>query len=273
MAANPNRDVLVASLRVPNYCWSWCAYARSGLCCGCVRNGRSRCRGLPIVPRIRPRGDRTPAARAVGMRPAEGRILPDGSRGTTAFRTERCGGSRIRARPRVESPAPPIRTLAALVTCAAAAVEIDPALRRVYAYLQDNSAAGYASPWLASALFTGERPAMIAPHSPLIEWRLARPTAGSASPWGHRTRPTIDPSLVFWLLGRTARDAALDSAVRLPLRVCSAASLAFIPNSFTPCRNFSARSTAPRSRSNYWRRRAPARERLRANWRRPSAAI
>ena len=37
----------------------------------------------------------------------------------------------------------------------AIAIEVDPQLQRVYAYLHDNATMGYATPWLAANLFSG----------------------------------------------------------------------------------------------------------------------
>jgi AAA+ superfamily predicted ATPase len=97
----------------------------------------------------------------------------------------------------------------------AVAVQIDPSLRRVYAYLHDDPAAAYASPWLAAALFTEETPALIGPQSPLVRWRLARPNEGVASSWESDAAWIADPYVVLWLLGRAVADPALEPAARL----------------------------------------------------------
>ena len=94
----------------------------------------------------------------------------------------------------------------------AVAAEIDPPLRRVYAYLHDDAAAGHATPWLASTLFHGEGPALLDPQSPLVQWRLAHTTEAGAGAWAAHAPWTADPYIVFWLLGRPTNDPALEFA-------------------------------------------------------------
>ena len=97
----------------------------------------------------------------------------------------------------------------------AAAVEIDPPLRRVYAYLHDDAAAAYASPWLVSLLFPENPFVQPDPQSPLVQWRLARPAEDAASPWAANAPWTADAHIVFWLLGRNGPDPVVESAAEL----------------------------------------------------------
>jgi len=107
--------------------------------------------------------------------------------------------------------------LLALAVC----VEIEPSMRRVYGYLHDDAGAGYATCWLASALFSHAAPALLDRNSALAQWRLARiadthSAAGAAqAPW------TADGYIVSWLLGRSAIDPALEMAAQ-PLRTQAA---------------------------------------------------
>jgi adenylate kinase family enzyme len=55
--------------------------------------------------------------------------------------------------------------------CCAAALEADPYLGRVYAYLHDQPEWTHATPWLAAELFDGE-PVSPGPGSPLRRWQL-----------------------------------------------------------------------------------------------------
>ena len=94
----------------------------------------------------------------------------------------------------------------------AAAAEIDPGLRRVYAYLHDDASAAYASPWLAAAVFGGKRAAPADPRSPLLHWRLARPAEGATSPWAAQAPWIADPYILSLVQGGAAPDPALEGA-------------------------------------------------------------
>ena len=99
-----------------------------------------------------------------------------------------------------------------------AAVEIDPGLRRVYAYLHDEASAAYASPWLAATVLGEGGAALIDPQSPLLHWRLARPTEGAASPWAAQAAWTADPYILFLVQGSAAPDTVLEGAAQdLPI--------------------------------------------------------
>ena len=95
----------------------------------------------------------------------------------------------------------------------AVAVEIDPPLRRVYAYLHDDAGAGHATPWLASTLFPGDAAVILDPQSPLVRWRLAHSGDAGSGAWAANAPWIAEPYIVFWLLGRAAPDPALEFAV------------------------------------------------------------
>jgi hypothetical protein len=80
----------------------------------------------------------------------------------------------------------------------AAAVSLDPSLRRVYAYIHDDVTADQATPWLASILY-GHPPQVLSRRSPLCHWRLATPHDDPLSPWSAHTPWMADPHIVLWL--------------------------------------------------------------------------
>ena len=95
------------------------------------------------------------------------------------------------------------------------AVEIDPLLRRVYGYLQDDAAATYATPWLAGALFQCSSGARLGWDSALLRWRLARPLEGVLNPWALTAPWVADPHLVLWVLQGACPDPALGAALQI----------------------------------------------------------
>lgn len=95
------------------------------------------------------------------------------------------------------------------------AVEVDPLLRRVYGYLHDDAGAGYATPWLASALFQWPSGVRFGLDSALLRWRLARPLDSALNPWAITTAWTADPHLVLWLTQGPCLDPALAGGVQM----------------------------------------------------------
>jgi AAA+ superfamily predicted ATPase len=100
------------------------------------------------------------------------------------------------------------------------ALEIDPGLRRVCGYLNDDAAACHATPFLAAALFGRPVGGLVGPGSALVRWRLARPS-DVPSPWSPAAPWAVD-SFVVALVGQalagepcTAEDPALAGAARL----------------------------------------------------------
>src|SRR5262249_43082337 len=100
-------------------------------------------------------------------------------------------------------------------------VEIEPGLKRVCGYLDDDAAACHATPLLAATLFGWAPGVLVGPGSPLLRWRLARPV-DSPSPWSLTAAWTVDPflvSLVARMLapaeGPPVEDPVLGGAVRL----------------------------------------------------------
>ncbi len=95
----------------------------------------------------------------------------------------------------------------------AVAVSLDPSLRRVYAYLHDDTTADQATPWLASILY-GHPPQMLSRQSSLYHWRLAWPVEGSGSPWSANAPWTADAHIVLWLSNGPCIDPALAESAR-----------------------------------------------------------
>jgi AAA+ superfamily predicted ATPase len=97
----------------------------------------------------------------------------------------------------------------------AIAVAVDPTLRRVYGYLQDDATAGYATPYLAASLFQWTGWQSFTPQSAMVRWQLAYPSPESRTPWVNTTAWVADPAIVTWLLQGTGLDPALAHAVQL----------------------------------------------------------
>lgn len=95
----------------------------------------------------------------------------------------------------------------------AVAAERDPLLRRVYGYLHDDATAGYATPWLAAALFQWPAGVTLGPHSALGHWRIARPFEGANNPWAASAAWMADPHIVLWIVDGVHLDPALGAAV------------------------------------------------------------
>lgn len=97
----------------------------------------------------------------------------------------------------------------------AIAVAVDPSLRRVYGYLQDDATAGYATLHLVASLFQWPGWQSFTPQSPLVHWQLAYPALESRTPWANTTAWVADPAIVTWVLQGTGLDPALGHAVHL----------------------------------------------------------
>lgn len=95
----------------------------------------------------------------------------------------------------------------------AVAVETDPLLRRVYAYLHDDATATYPTPWLAACLFQWPSVVTFGPGSSLVRWRMARPREGLANPWSATAPWAPDPAIVSWIVGGQGDDPALGDAI------------------------------------------------------------
>jgi AAA+ superfamily predicted ATPase len=97
----------------------------------------------------------------------------------------------------------------------AAAVEVDPWLRRVFGYLHDDATASLPTPWLGRQLFEWPADAAFGPESGLLRWRLARPVDGAPSPWSIATPWVADPHVASWLRSGPSMDPRLAGAVEL----------------------------------------------------------
>lgn len=97
----------------------------------------------------------------------------------------------------------------------AVALDLEPWLRRVYAYIQDDASSGGATPWLVWELFPAPvghgRPSAMA----LLESRLARPADDNANASAANASWIADPYIANWLEGRRGIDPVLNSFVRL----------------------------------------------------------
>lgn len=97
----------------------------------------------------------------------------------------------------------------------AVAAEVDPLLRRVYAYLHDDATASYPTPWLASCLFQWPSGVSFGSESALVRWRIARPLEGLNNLWSMTAPWVADPHIVLWMLNGTRLDPALGTAVQV----------------------------------------------------------
>jgi hypothetical protein len=82
----------------------------------------------------------------------------------------------------------------------ALAVEVMPALRRVYGYVQDEPAPLDPTTALVADLWSLPAPPRIASRSPLLDWALARPADGGGAPGSSSTGWVADPLLLDYLL-------------------------------------------------------------------------
>jgi hypothetical protein len=94
-----------------------------------------------------------------------------------------------------------------------AAVEMEPRLGRVLAYLADDVRATRPTTAIAAALFRWSDELPIAMHG-LLRWRLAHPLNGEA-PWRATTAWQIDSAVIFSVLEGRWVDRALDRVARL----------------------------------------------------------
>jgi hypothetical protein len=98
-----------------------------------------------------------------------------------------------------------------LYCCLAAA--LDPALPRVYAYLQDHAGRAHVTEALVGRLFGHGRSIHLDSDSGLLHWGIV--VAGEA-PVGEQRPFALDPALRDWLLGSNALDEDLHGAARVP---------------------------------------------------------
>jgi hypothetical protein len=96
-----------------------------------------------------------------------------------------------------------------------AAVDLDPGLRRVCGYLNDDATACQPTPQLAAGLFQWPAHVRPGPESMLVRWGLARPVDGVAAPWSGTAPWAADPYIVCWMLESHGRDPVLGDGVRL----------------------------------------------------------
>lgn len=96
----------------------------------------------------------------------------------------------------------------------AIAIEVDPQLQRVYAYLHDNATMGYATPWLAANLFQWRDRIYLGAQSALVRWQLAQPIGPQAQPCSIKTAWVADAAIVAWLTQGQRLDTTLGTAVQ-----------------------------------------------------------
>jgi len=99
------------------------------------------------------------------------------------------------------------------VLALAVAAELEPALRRVFAYAHDDANAGCASALLAARLF-GETPLPLGAGSPLARWELVKLRDTTAG-WSLDAPLLADPAVVAWLARGELADAELRGALAL----------------------------------------------------------
>jgi AAA+ superfamily predicted ATPase len=95
-----------------------------------------------------------------------------------------------------------------------AAIEVDPQLRRVYGYLNDDVSACYPTPLLAAQLFAWPAPVRFGPESGLVSWLLARPIDTGAAAWSLVAPWAVDAAVPQLLIDGVIIDPALGDAVR-----------------------------------------------------------
>ena len=93
------------------------------------------------------------------------------------------------------------------------ALEIDPLLHRIYAYLHENTNMDYATPWLASMLFNGQE-WRFGIDSALVRWRLAYPLEDNRQSRSITAAWIADPDLIDRLITGKTIDPILEVAVR-----------------------------------------------------------
>jgi replication-associated recombination protein RarA len=91
------------------------------------------------------------------------------------------------------------------------AVQLDPALARLYAYLNDHAGRGYATEDLAVRLFGHGHTSIWKPDSPLNRWQLIQEKETAP---GEPTMLKCDRFIVHWLLRQDTLDALLTPVAR-----------------------------------------------------------
>jgi hypothetical protein len=92
------------------------------------------------------------------------------------------------------------------------ALEIDPLLHRVYAYLHENTNMDYATPWLTSILFN--RQGLRFGLDSLVRWRLAYPLEDNRQSRSITAAWIVDPDIIDRLITGTPIDPILEMAVK-----------------------------------------------------------
>jgi hypothetical protein len=93
------------------------------------------------------------------------------------------------------------------------AVELDPWLKRVYGYLNDDATACYPTLALARALFGWASGVRIGADSALVRWLIARPLDGVGNPWTESSPWAVDPLIVAWFAAGEGEPAPLDAVL------------------------------------------------------------
>jgi len=91
------------------------------------------------------------------------------------------------------------------------AVQLDPSLSRLYAYLNDHAGRGYATEELAMRLFGHGHCGILRPDSSLLQWKLIHERESSP---GEPIQLKCDRFVTHWLLGQDVMDAPLIPIVR-----------------------------------------------------------
>jgi AAA+ superfamily predicted ATPase len=120
----------------------------------------------------------------------------------------------------------------------AVAVELDPLLRRVYGYLQDDATAASATLWLAASLFQWPSRPSLGPDSALVRWLMAWPMEGLPNPWSINAPWMADPHIVSWLTQGQGPDPALGTAIQAIPSSFNAAKPSLYPAQLAAMQNF-----------------------------------
>jgi hypothetical protein len=127
----------------------------------------------------------------------------------------------------------------------AVAAALDPWLRRVYAYLQDDASGGGATPWLARELFQQASAASVSPATGLVKWRLARPAEESINAYAVHVPWVAEAYVLEWLSGRHGTDPVLGSSVQAVPRIDSESSLCLYPAQLSAMLEFVGMASEP----------------------------
>lgn len=107
-----------------------------------------------------------------------------------------------------------------LAVCVAA--EVNPEVKKAFAYVLDQAEAVEPSQWLVSVLFGWGHAISVSPSSSLYAWRIAYPTAMGPQAWTSPAPWIVDPCVMAFLRGTVQPDPTVAGAVQFRKRELSA---------------------------------------------------